>query len=37
MRKFILLFLLCTISSCGIRGDLSKPADAKYPRTYPKY
>ncbi len=38
MRKLILLCLLCGfVASCGVKGQLSKPENAKYRRTYPKY
>ncbi len=38
MKKLILLFLLCGfVASCGVKGKLEKPENAKYRRTYPKY
>ena len=38
MKKLILLLVMLTfISSCGVKGDLSKPEGIKYKRTYPKY
>lgn len=38
MKKLILLFvILVFVSSCGVKGDLSKPEGVKYRRTYPKY
>ncbi len=38
MKKFILLFItIFLMASCGVKGDLLKPQEAKYKRTYPKY
>lgn len=38
MQKFILLILVSiVIASCGIKGHLDTPPDAKYKRTYPSY
>ena len=38
MKKITLLLLLGIImTSCGLKGHLDTPPDAKYKRTYPTY
>ena len=39
MKQFFIICLLTTLflTSCGVKGKLSKPDDATYKRTYPKY
>jgi predicted small lipoprotein YifL len=33
MRRVLILLLV--LGACGVKGQLDKPAEARYPRTYP--
>lgn len=38
MKHIILIVLLAfSVVSCGVKGDLSRPPDAEYGRTYPAF
>ncbi len=36
-RILLLILVLFSITACGVKGSLSKPENATYRRTYPKY
>ncbi|MDR2099149.1 MAG: lipoprotein [Rickettsiales bacterium] len=38
MKKFLSIIVAAgMLASCGIKGGLDKPPDAKYKRTYPAF